>query len=337
MRQAEMTRSGPKGAYGASWARGGANSVAIIRRVLRIVFSFIAVVAPTMALIKVWLWAQRDWGLSQADLILIAVNVALALLGISWLWWRLPKLVVDRLRLQIRDPKARTDVEDSFRKTIGQAIGGVAVLGAAIAGYWEFTQQQRTATRQIVAQQEASRNLLISNQVSKGFEDLGNDKQLMTRMGGIYALEGVMKESDQYYQPVLDALCAFVRDSTTTGKVKDKPAADVQAALTVIGQRQQRPVGAAFIFGITGFGATYGNVNLEGANIPGADLHDAILYQADLRGARLNNANLSGAHLDGADLTDADLRQVRNLTQGQLNKACGNVHCPCRLIIFQVT
>jgi hypothetical protein len=54
----------------------------------------------------------------------------------------------------------------------------------------------------------------------KGFELLGNkDKELMRRPGGIYALEGVMNNSEDYHQPVLEALSAFVRmgPETATG------------------------------------------------------------------------------------------------------------------------
>jgi hypothetical protein len=51
-----------------------------------------------------------------------------------WFWWRLPKRQADKLRLTIRDPKARADVEDNIRKTIGQLLGGAAVLiGAGFA------------------------------------------------------------------------------------------------------------------------------------------------------------------------------------------------------------
>jgi hypothetical protein len=50
--------------------------------------------------------------------------------------------------------------------------------------------------------------LLISQQVSKGFQDLGNKDAIMVRLGGIYGLEGVMSTSEQYHQPVLEALCA---------------------------------------------------------------------------------------------------------------------------------
>ena len=150
---------------------------------------------------------------------LIAGAGAIVALGACWwLWWRLPKRQINRLRLTIRDPKARADVEDNLRKTIGQPFAATAVLIGAVVAYLQFTQQQQT-----------SRDLLISNQVSKGFEQLGSDK-LVVRLGGIYALEGVMNTSEQYHQPVLEALCAFVRDGTRTDTGEGPPATDIQAA-----------------------------------------------------------------------------------------------------------
>lgn len=82
--------------------------------------------------------------------------VTIVALAAWWLWWRLPKRQVARLRHAIRDPKARTDVEDNFRKTAGQLLGGAAVLIGAGIAYVQFTQQQ-----------QAGHDLLISNQVSK--------------------------------------------------------------------------------------------------------------------------------------------------------------------------
>ena len=47
------------------------------------------------------------------------------------------------------------------------------------------------------------------------------------RLGGIYALEGVMNTSKEYHQPVLEALSVFVRDATRSQKeVADRPSAD---------------------------------------------------------------------------------------------------------------
>jgi hypothetical protein len=58
--------------------------------------------------------------------------VFIVLAAVAWWWW--PKWEVNRLRLKIRDPKARADVEDNFRKTIDQLLGGFAVLvGAGFA------------------------------------------------------------------------------------------------------------------------------------------------------------------------------------------------------------
>src|SRR4051812_17278360 len=159
-------------------------------------------------------------------IVVTAIEVALVLLvTIWWLWWRLPQRQVARLALKIRDPKARADVEDNFRKTIGQVLGGIAVLFGAVTAYFQFTQQQN-----------AAHDLLISNQVAKGFEQLGSS-QIVVRLGGIYALEGVLNGSVQYHKPVLEALCAFVRDGTIGMIVGEQPATDIQAALTVIGRR----------------------------------------------------------------------------------------------------
>jgi uncharacterized protein YjbI with pentapeptide repeats len=231
--------------------------------------------------------------LVQIDLSIVAAAVALAaavLGGAWWLWWRLPMRQVARLRFTIRDPKARADVEDNFRKTIGQLLGGAAVLIGAALAYIQFTQQQQTSQRQFTQQQQASHDLLISNQVAKGFEQLGSDK-VVVRLGGIYALEGVMNTSAQYHQPVLEALSAFVRDGTRTEGGSRPPATEIQAALTVIGRRS----------------AGTGLVDLTGAHIPKASLRKAKLSDTNLSGADLMGANLRGANLMGANLINADL------------------------------
>jgi hypothetical protein len=230
-----------------------------------------------------------------------------ALFVVWWLWWRLPKRQVDRLRLTIRDPKARADVEDNFRKTIGQLLGGAAVLIGAGLAYLQFTQQQR-----------AAHDLLISNQVSKGFELLGSkDKEMMQRLGGIYALEGVLNTSEQYHQPVLEALSAFVRDGTRNMTDDGPPATDIQAALTVIRRRKAIGPGSpdlghahipkANLFDVNLSGANLDYTNLHGANLSGAHLSGALLIDADLSGADLYRADLSGAGLSGANLDDTNL------------------------------
>jgi hypothetical protein len=337
-----------------------------VRRIGRITIAIIVALALRWAIWSLW---RRLAPPIDAEMVLAVVVAAAALLAaIWWLWWRLPQRQVAKLALKIRDPKARADTEDNFRKTVGQALGGIAVLIGAGAAYLQFTQQQRTATEQIITQQKiaaeqiaaqknasdtsskASQDLLISNQVAKGFEQLASDKMTM-RLGGIYALEGVMNTSDQYHQPVLEALCAFVRESTKpkTEVKSDKgpsgppkvevPATDVLAALTVIGRRKPGAgnviLVAVNITGVNLSGADLSGANLVHAKLSGADLFQANLSRADLiaadltgatlgdanlSGATLGGANLSGANLSGANLSDTSLDQV-DLSRADLNGA----------------
>jgi uncharacterized protein YjbI with pentapeptide repeats len=88
---------------------------------------------------------------------------------------------------------------------------------------------------------------------------------------------------------------------------------------------------------LSGAGLIFANLsgaNLGGADLSGAHLFRAYLFEADLSGANLSGANLqhanltgadlSGANLSGANLRDADLSGATNLTQTQLDEACGN-------------
>jgi len=79
--------------------------------------------------------------------------------------------------------------------------------------------------------------------------------------------------------------------------------------------------------------------DLHGANFDGANATLMCMSFADFRGAsfrgtELSGANLAGAKMDGADLTGAitsitsfagtDLRNVKGLTQKQLDLACSD-------------
>ena len=248
--------------------------------------------------------------------VLAACLTGAALFSAWWLWWRLPKRQVDQLRFVIRDPKARADLEDNFRKTMTQLLAGlvtlfagIVALSAAVIAYLQLSQQQK-----------ASHELLISNQVSKGFEQLGSDKPAI-RLGGIYALEGVMNTSEEYHKPVLEALSAFMRDGTRTETGDGPPATDIQAALTVIGRR--KTIGTEMVLDLAHAHIPRADLpvaNLNFFNLSGADLSGAFLSSADLSGAVLSGANLSGAQLTLANLSQATLI-FAHLTAANLSRA----------------
>jgi hypothetical protein len=62
---------------------------------------------------------------------LIIIVAGLIIVLAVEIWWWFPKWQAHRLRLKIRDVKARTDIEDNFRKLIGQQIlKGFELLGS---------------------------------------------------------------------------------------------------------------------------------------------------------------------------------------------------------------
>ncbi len=99
--------------------------------------------------------------------------------------------------------------------------------------------------------------------------------------------------------------------------------------------------------------AYLGRAQLQYANLQGADLEDADLEDADLENAvfycfadHRNDpkkdmvttcANLKGANLKGARLAGTDLRFAKNLTQTQLDGACGDARLPPGLSVKACT
>ena len=247
-----------------------------------------------------WRWLPEQW--DAWIVVAIAADATLVLLaGIWWLWWRLPKRQVRGLDIQIHDPKARADIEDNFRKTLSQALGGAAVLIGAGLALFQYLQQQ-----------QASHDLLMT----KGLEQLASES-LILRLGGIYALEGVMNTSEQYRRPVLDVLSAFSRVNTT-GANPDTLATDIQAALTVIGRNYGgRTIDLTYLQA-PGADLTRANLryaDLTGANLTHANLTGTDLSRAHLKRAILRNAALPAAILIGTDLSNADLSGVTHLNQ----------------------
>jgi hypothetical protein len=228
-------------------------------------------------------------------------------------------MAVNRLRQIIRDPKARADIEDNWRKTVGQLFGGIAVLLGAGFSYYQFKETLNETRLSREASQKSSRDLLVSQQVSKGFEQLGS-QEVVLRLGGIYALEGVIKVSPEYRRSIVEGLCAFVRERSRTQSSSSPIETDVLAAVTVLLRNVTEPdtplnLSDVSLPGINLDRPKLSTVNLHGANLSGAwlvsaDLSKAILDNANLSSATIPDANLSGAFLRNASLSKADLSEV---------------------------
>ena len=242
--------------------------------------------------------------------------------------WKVPQWQVASLRDTV-GAKELAELEDGTRKTLAQILGGVVIL---LTAYFTWRRLEVAQENVRIAQEQVT--TLAEGQITERFtraiEQLGHEETEI-RLGGIYALERIARDSEKDYWTIMEILTAYVRERApryTKGKIQTEeegrdvePLVDIQAILTVIGRRTQTygkgedqrldlsfvklsrmTLSDANLSGASLFGAVLLQVNLSRAN-----LSDAILSGANLSRAILFGANLSGAKLQGADLSNAIL------------------------------
>ena len=251
----------------------------------------------------------------------------------------LPSTVPPEKRVELE--KDRITLENTLFGTLVQTVGGLLLFTTAYVSYQNLKATQKNV---VVAEEKQ-----VTERFTQAINQLGNEK-IEVRLGGIYALERIAKDSPKDHWTIMEVLTAFVRERSKPPKSNPKQtlltdflpsepsqvntppkiATDVQAALTVIKQRDRKKeephqhinLSETYLSGTNLSGAYFSYVNLSGANLSGgkfklayfrganlvgANLSGANLVGANLVGANLSGANLSGANFRGADLSGADL------------------------------
>jgi hypothetical protein len=255
------------------------------------------------------------WGVWAAGVLLVGIGL------VSWLILVGPRILVptrssDSLQ-DVSDPATRHELEDSrlklqndVRTTLLQGLAGIALFSGAIFTY-----------RQLKVAREGQ----IAERFTRAIDQLGHEN-LDVRLGGIYALERVAKDSEDDRTTVAEVLCAYVRThspwitspSSTATEPQPSPASvsdrrgpiqdlivrlpDVYAATRVLGRWR----------GVTGSTPRLSlhNADLRRAAVRGDQLQGADFRYSNLQEADLSGADLSGAHLEGAILLGATLRDT---------------------------
>ena len=179
-------------------------------------------------------------------------------------------------------------LEDEHRRTLAQILAGCGLL---VGLYLTWRRNVRVAEETVRVAEEGH----ITDRFTKAIAQLG-DKEMAIRLGGIYALERLAKDSEKDHGPIMEVLTAYVRENAPRQeedpqKAAEKPPTDIQAILTVIVRRET-----------TGNNRRNDRLDLSNTHLAGV-----IILGADLSEANLGGANLSGAHLVGADLSGATL------------------------------
>ena len=218
-----------------------------------------------------------------------------ALLLAALLLWVLPSWLTERPHVAGMDRHTATNAARTG------VVAFLAVLGAL--GSLVFTGQTYLL----------SRREHVTDRYTKAVEQLGCDA-MSVRIGGIYALERIFRDSPNDQPTIVEVLAAFIRDASPwppgarhnrdstpfwlrwhrvrpSERGTATPPVDACAALAVLRRRRRH--------------SAERQLDLSATNLSGVDLHDA-----DLTGARLEGSNLAHATLSGAILHEAHLRRA---------------------------
>ncbi|TVL98066.1 MAG: hypothetical protein CV087_21700 [Candidatus Brocadia sp. WS118] len=246
----------------------------------------------------------------------------LIIIAVLFLISQTPEYILEVLPEEL---KSLFETQNELRKALLKISGAITVL------YSLSFIVRRTKLLDNIARVFKKKS--ITERLAKAVEQLGDTNSLKTRLGGIYALERIARDSEKDHWSVMEVLTAFVReDSPVKKEEKDytsgkKVGADIQAILTVIGRRKKvrsEPgsivLNFSYLREVNLKGAVLRRADLVRADFAGADLRGVNLRGADLRGADLRRANLMGAVLVRADFREADLREA-NLSGAFLMEA----------------
>jgi uncharacterized protein YjbI with pentapeptide repeats len=247
--------------------------------------------------------------------------------------WYAPKLQIKEAGIE--DPKEQIELENDLRKTYAQTLGGAILLMALL-----FAWKRMTTAEKIV---EVSRQAQMTERFTRAIDQLGasyvtGEKKFEIRLGGIYALERIARESEENHWSVVEILTAYVREDALRKKGTDQrvetilgngggakrvasstfpqgASADIQAILTVLGRRgmtyQDGEDHRLDLAHANLHGVVLADANFRGAVLSGSNLQGAKLYKVNLVDALLDEADLYACNLNYADLQRANLRKAR--------------------------
>ncbi|MFF3915708.1 pentapeptide repeat-containing protein [Streptomyces sp. NPDC001852] len=217
-------------------------------------------------------------------------------------WW------IDGSHLRRKNLEPADGVVITGFRTMLVALGAGAV--AACGLYYTHKNHRHTEmmfqhTRAKDREQsEIAREGQVTERYVQAIKLLGSES-LTERLGGIYSLERIMRDSEKDHSTVVEVLAAFIRQRSepTEDNIFSKPvpylSEDVQAAISVLGRRPHFDKGSI--------------LNLDVRRVLNNRFHGAMLHRVELAGAHLSGARLSYANLTLANFNEADLRGIELL------------------------
>jgi uncharacterized protein YjbI with pentapeptide repeats len=216
---------------------------------------------------------------------IIAAVLLLAALGI---WWCAPLYAVKKFTGLTTD-KEKADVEDSYRKTVGQVLGAIALI---VTFGWTFTKDRETI--------DLSRDQFVNQQFITA-AGLLKETSVSTRIAGLYGIEQIASAKqagdaqNQYLTPGLRATIGFVKHPPSPAAGKQAITADVQSAIAILAHLNENHL---LDVDLRDANLTRGDFRRSGTKaFTDADFQGAILYGADMSGLDLTKAKFGGSFM----------------------------------------
>jgi hypothetical protein len=257
----------------------------------------------------------------------LAVTIILALILAVGVIWLGPKWQV--VHSQNLSSKNRFDRENEARKTLAQIVGGIFVL----AGLYSSIQTFRLQTQSIDLQREGQ----ITDRYIKAVQQLGTTdaQNLPVRVGAIFALERVARESKPDYWPIMELLSAYVRNRSNAPLSSEQldalknfpsifPFAGPYLAVSGLANVQTPDKRAYMVLHECFRRGVYHNSRSWPNESAPEDVQAAMTvigrrqltyedepwHRLNLRYVNLQGLDLKDAHLEGADLEGANLHNT---------------------------
>jgi len=278
-------------------------------------------------------WARLRMALGTRLTVALAVLVvAIMFLLVVGLIWYLSPIFTLKEELSIVQRKDLVQGLASVVQAVAVLVAGVVGL-AGLYFTWKNLNQTRQTTQRTLELTEQGQ---ITERFTRAIDQLGEtdddgNPRLEIRLGGIYALERIDKESPEraYHSTVMEVLTAYIRENAPwPPKSAKSPEVDFvkppgggsvsESASNETAEQDESPEQGeepAKRVPRTDIQAILGVINRreedavpEKHRLQSLDLRGTDLRGADLSGAHLEGADLSGAHLEGAILFNANLK-----------------------------
>lgn len=130
-----------------------------------------------------------------------------------------------------------------------------------------------------------------------------SEPNLEVRIGSIFALERISRDSQRDHIQIMEILCAYIRENAKcdelkiSGELHRRPSvrSDIQTAIRVLGRRSPE---AKKIEREQKFRLDLSRTNLSGANFTGLDFSGAVFVECKIEAALFGNTNLNGSFLN---------------------------------------